>query len=71
MSSSNLKPGKAPMSVFRCLQLREAEDYESLLSNRIDVDILQPNMNAQVALNYHHAHHQTLEDRAISMCVPV
>ena len=39
------------------------------LSNILDMDILPSNMNIQLA--HHHAHFTSLEDRAISSCIPL
>ena len=42
-----------------------------LLPNPPDTDILPSNMNVGFALTHHHAHFQSLEDRAIPLCIPV
>ena len=42
----------------------------SLLPNPLDVDILPFNMSTRFAHNHHHAHHISLEDRAIPLCIP-
>jgi hypothetical protein len=43
----------------------------SLLPNPTDMDILPTNMYTVLARTYHHAHPQSLEDRAILLCIPV
>jgi hypothetical protein len=58
--------------MWRSLLLRRTRSKSKiLLSNPLDMDILPRNMNIQFAHMHHHAHPKSLEDRAMSVCIPV